>query len=144
MLPNKNYIVRRLGTNKTQLLHRIHRRKFTPQAPLADSFVCETDRQKVDQIPTANDDLYAQSWNTNFVSNPFDDGPSEYPQDTEDTEYIPIQIPEDNHPPSPGTSKIRGGSPVEQTTEPEEKYANETPQQINGDYQNILKNLKRY
>ena len=39
------------------------------------------------------DDLYAQSLNTNFGSNPFDDGPSEYPRDTQDTEYITKQIP---------------------------------------------------
>ena len=51
MLPNNNYIVRRLGTNKTQLLHRIRLRKFTPQAPLADIFVRETDWQKDDQMP---------------------------------------------------------------------------------------------
>ena len=39
-------------------------------------------------MPLANDDLYAQSWNTNFGSNPFVDGPSEYAQDTEDAEHI--------------------------------------------------------
>ena len=110
MLPNNNYIVRRLGTNKTQLLHRIRLRKFTPQAPLANIFVRETDWQKEDQMPITNDDLYAQSWNTNFGSNPFDNGPSEYSLNTEDTEYIPIQIPEENRPPSPGSSKNSGGA----------------------------------
>ena len=104
VLPNNNYIVRRLGTNKTQLLHRIRLRKFTPQAPLADIFVHETDWQKDDQMTIANDDLYAQSWNTNFGSNPFEDGPSEFTQDTEDAEYTPIQIPNENHPPSTGSS----------------------------------------
>ena len=112
MLPNNNNIVRRLGTNKTHVLHRIRLRKVTTQAPLADIFVRETDWQKDDQIPIANDDLYAQSWNTNFGSNPFDDGQSEYPQDTEDTEYIPIQIFKDNRPPYPGLSKNSRGSPV--------------------------------
>ena len=58
----------------------------------------------------ANDDLYAQSWNTNFGSNPFDDGLSEYSQNTEDTEYFPIQIPEENRPPSPGSSPRVGGA----------------------------------
>ena len=91
VLPNNNYIVRRLGTNKTQLLHRIRLRKFTPQAPLADVFVRGTAWQKDEQMPIANDDLYAQSWNTNFGSNPFADGPSEYSQDTEDAEYTPIR-----------------------------------------------------
>ena len=61
-------------------------------------------------MPITNDDLYAQSWNTNFGSNPFDDGPSERLQNTEDTECIPIQIPDDNHPPSPGSSKNSGGA----------------------------------
>ena len=43
VLPNNNYIVRRLGTNKTQLLHRIRLRKFTPSAPLADNY-CQRNR----------------------------------------------------------------------------------------------------
>ena len=110
VLPNNNYIVRRLGTNKTQLLHRIRLRKFIPQAPLADSFVRETDWQKDDQTPIANDDLYAQSWNTNFGTNPFEDGPSEFSQDTDDAEYVPIQITENNHPPSLESSKNGGGA----------------------------------
>ena len=38
VLPNDNYIVRRLGTNKTQLLNRVLLKKLTPQAPLADIF----------------------------------------------------------------------------------------------------------
>ena len=63
VLPNNNYIDRRLGTNETQLLHRIRLKKFTPQAPLADIFVRESDWQKDDQIHVAHDDLYAQSWN---------------------------------------------------------------------------------
>ena len=142
VLPNNNYIVRRLGTNKTQLLHRIRLRKFTPQAPLPDIFVRETDWQKDDQMPITNDDLYAQSWNTNFGSNPFDDGPSEYSLNTEDTEYIPIQIPEENRPPSPGSSKNSGGSPVEQTTEPVENHENEIPQQTIEDDQSTQKTQK--
>ena len=136
VLPNNNYIVRRLGTNKTQLLHRIRLRKFTPQAPLADIFVRETDWQKDDQSPITQDDLYAQSWNTNFGPNPFEDNPPEYPQNTDDMEYLPITVPENNHPPSRGISKNSGGSPVEQTTEPDQNHENqadEIPQQSNDD-----------
>ena len=144
MLPNNNYIVQRLGTNKTQLLHRIRLRKYSPQAPLADIFGRETDWQKDDQIPIATDDLYAQSWNTNFGSNPFVDGPSEYSQDTEDTEYTPIQIPYDNRPPSPGSSKISGGSPVEQTADPNGNHESESPKQSDEDDQKTQKNSKRY
>ena len=57
VLPNINYIVRRLGTNKTQLLHRIRRRKYIPQATLADSFVGETKWQKED-TPISQDDIW--------------------------------------------------------------------------------------
>ena len=93
-------------------------------------------------MPIANDDLYAQSWNTNFGSNPFDEGISECPQNTEDTEYTPIQIPDDYHPPSPGTSKNSGGSPVEQTTEPNENHENGNPQQSGQDDRNTPKTQK--
>ena len=120
-------------------------RKFTPQAPLADIFVRESDWQKDDQMAITNDDLYAQSWNTNFGSNPFDDGPPEYSLNTDDTEYIPIQIPEENRPPSPGPSKKSGGSPVEQTTVPDQNYGNhgdEIPQQLNNDDNNTQKTQK--
>ena len=99
-----------LARKKTQLLHRIRLRKFTPQASLADVFVREADCEKDDQMPIANDDLYAQSWNTNFGPNPFDDSPSDFLQNTEDTEYIPIQLPENSRPPSPESSKKVGGA----------------------------------
>ena len=133
ILPNNNYIVRRLGTNKTQLLHRIRLRKFTPQAPLADIFVRESDWQKDDQMPITNDDLYTQSWNTNFGSSPFDDDPVENSHNNDDAEYTPIQIPDKNRPPSPSFSKNSGGSPVEQTTEPEKETNNENLQETHDD-----------
>ena len=69
----------------------------------------------------ANDDLYAQSWNTNFGSNPFDDSPTEYSQNTVDTEYtqfdylmitaLPRRI-----------FKKQWKSPEEQITAPDENH----------------------
>ena len=38
VLPNDNYIVRRLNTNKTQILHRIRLKKFVPNTPLEDKY----------------------------------------------------------------------------------------------------------
>ena len=112
VLPNNNYIVRRLGTNKTQLLHRIRLRKFTPSAPLADNFVRKTDWQKDDNILVTHDDLYAHTWDTNFCTDPFD---TELPDNEQDDiqEYVPI-----NRPPSLEISKNSGGAPVEQSTVP--------------------------
>ena len=119
VLPNNNYIVRRLGTNKTQLLHRIRLRKYTPSAPLADNFVGETDWQKEDNIIVTHDDLYAHTWDTNFGTDPFD---TELPDNEQDEiqEYVPI-----NRPPSLEISKNSGGAPVEQTTIPNEETPTE-------------------
>ena len=119
VLPNNNYIVRRLGTNKTKLLHRIPLRKFTPSAPLADNFVRETDWQKDDNIIVTHDDLYAHTWDTNFGTDPVD---TELPDNEQDDiqEYVPI-----NRPPSLEISKNSGGAPVEQTTVPNEETPTE-------------------
>ena len=133
MLPNNKYIVRRPETNKTQLLQRICWRKFTPQAPLAHTFVRETDWQKYDQMPTEHDDHYSQSWNTNFGPNPFEDNHPEYSQKAEDIAYLSIPVPENNHPPSRENSQYCGGSPVEQTTVPEAETHSEFSQKIHTD-----------
>ena len=71
------YLDRRLGTSKTKLLHRIRLQQFTSPAPIA-IVVRETDWQKDDQIRVAHDDFHAQSWNTNFGPNPFEDNPPDY------------------------------------------------------------------
>ena len=119
-------------------------RKFTPQAPLADIFVRESDWQKDDQMAITNDDLSAQSWNTNFGSNPFDDGPPECPLNTDNTDYIPMQIPEENRPPYLGSSKKSGGAQWN-TTVPDqnhENHADEIPKQLNNDDNNTQKTQK--
>ena len=72
-------------------------------------------------MPLTHDDFYAQSWYANFGPHPFVNNPSEYSQNIEDTEYVPIELPENKHPPSLDNSKTSGGSAVELTTDPEEK-----------------------
>ena len=59
-MPNINYIVIRLDTNKTQLLQRKRLRKFRPSAPLVENFLRETDWQNDDNILVTHDDLFAQ------------------------------------------------------------------------------------
>ena len=113
VLPNINYIVRRLGTNNTQLLHRIRLRIYIPQAPLADNFVRETDWQKEDTL-VAQDDLYAHSWDTNFGSSPFDSEHETIDQQEDIVEYEPASQPEIYRPPSPEISQNSGGTPAEQ------------------------------
>ena len=119
VLSNNSNIVRRLRTNKTQILHRIRLTKFTPSAPLADNFVRKTDWQKDDHISVTHDDLFALTWDTNFGTNPFDIEPPDHEQD-DIQEHVPI-----DHPPTLETSKNSGGAPVEQTTVPNEETLTE-------------------
>ena len=65
VLPNDNYIVRRLNTNKTQKLHRIRLKKFVPNTPLEDKYSKEK-LQPDDEIIIPQDDLYTISWEADF------------------------------------------------------------------------------
>ena len=42
----------------------------------------------------------AQSWNTNFGPNPFEGSPPDHTQNTDDIEYVPVEVPKNKHPPS--------------------------------------------
>ena len=65
VLPNDNYIVRRINTNKTQILHRIRLKKFIPNQPLEDNFR-EQRLQPDEEIVIPQDDLYVITWETDF------------------------------------------------------------------------------
>ena len=64
-LPNENYIVRRINTNKFQLLHRIRPKKFVPNQPLEDNFR-EQGLQPDEEIVIPQDDLYIITLETDF------------------------------------------------------------------------------
>ena len=61
-------------------------------------------------MPVAHTNLYAQSWNTNFGPNPFEDSAPNYTQNTDDNEYVPVEVPKNNHPPSLKFPKISEGA----------------------------------
>ena len=65
VLPNENYIVRRINTNKTQILHRIRLKKFVPNRPIEDNFQ-EQRLQPDEEIVIPQDDLYVITWETDF------------------------------------------------------------------------------
>ena len=85
MLPNNNYIVRKLGTNKTQILHRIRLRKFTPTQTLSDIIVSQTDWERDEEIVVPQDDLYAITWETNFGDPPFESTNTQNSEEGNDT-----------------------------------------------------------
>ena len=66
VLPNENYIVRRLNTNETQILHRIRLKKFVPNQPLEDYFR-EERLQQDEELVIPQDDLYTITWETTFT-----------------------------------------------------------------------------
>ena len=72
-LPNQNYIVTKLNSNKTQILHRIRLRKCEPNTVLQD-IRPEGNLQTDDEIIIPQDDLYVITWETNF---------GEFPNSTE-------------------------------------------------------------
>ena len=90
VLSNDNCIVRRLNTNKTQILHCIRLKKFVPNAPLEDKYDGEK-LQPENEIVIPQDDLYSISWEVDFEYDLFEprkedwtDVATRRPTDTED------------------------------------------------------------
>ena len=75
VLPNENYIVRKLNSNKTQILHRIRLRKYEPNTVLQD-ISPQGNLQPDDETIITQDDLYVITWDTNF---------REFPNSTEES-----------------------------------------------------------
>ena len=71
VLPNNNYIVRKLDTNKTQILHRIRLRKYNPEKPPDDNYQ-EIRWQIDDNIVVPQDDLYTFALEAEFGGHLFD------------------------------------------------------------------------
>ena len=71
VLPNNNYIVRKLNTNKTQILHRIRLRKYNLEAPPEDNY--QGARWQIDDtIVAPQDELYTIAWESEFGGHLFD------------------------------------------------------------------------
>ena len=91
VLPNENYIVRKLNSNKTQILHRIHLRKYTPNNPLQD-IRPERNLQADDEFIIPQADLYIISWETNFDDFPpiseSQAFPDEFPTNSDEQDAI--------------------------------------------------------
>ena len=71
VLPNNDYIVRKLNTNKIQMLHRIRLQKYNPEKPPEDNHQ-ETQWQVDDNIVVPQDDLYTIAREAEFGGHLFD------------------------------------------------------------------------
>ena len=71
-LPNNKYLVRKIGTNKTQVLHRMKMRQFTPRQPPADIIVKRNEYKSDPKVSLNHDDLYARAWECDYEQPIFD------------------------------------------------------------------------
>ena len=72
VLPNKNYLVRKIGTSKTQVLNWMRMRQFTPRQPPADITVKPQEYKSDPEVSLHHDDLYARAWEYDFEQTIFD------------------------------------------------------------------------
>ena len=72
VIPNNNYVVREIGTNKAQSLHRMKLRQSTPQQPIPDIPVTQSEWQPDPEIIIKHDDLFARAWECEYDKPIFD------------------------------------------------------------------------
>ena len=72
VLPNNNCLVRKIGTNKTQVLHRIRMRQFTHRQPPVDIQVKPHEYKSDPEVSLNHDDLYSRAWEYDYEQSIFD------------------------------------------------------------------------
>ena len=72
VLPNNIYLVRKIGTNKAQILHRMRLRQFTPRQTKPDTPATPREWQPDPEAMIKPDDLYARAWECEYVKPIFD------------------------------------------------------------------------
>ena len=72
VLPNDNYLVRKIGTNKTQVLHRMRMLQFAPREPPADIRIAPQECKFDPDVSLKQDDLYARAWEYDYEQPIFD------------------------------------------------------------------------
>ena len=67
-------MVRKIGTNNTQILHRMRLQQFTTRQPLSDIPATQRERQPDPEVVITHDDLYARTWECEYDEPIFDNG----------------------------------------------------------------------
>ena len=70
--PNNNYLVRKIGTNKTQILHRMRLRQFKPRQSIPDIPITPREWQPDPEVVITHDDLCARAWECEYHEPIFD------------------------------------------------------------------------
>ena len=66
VLPNNNSLVRKIGTNETQVVHRMRMRQITPRQPPADKPVKPQEYISDPELSLNHDELYARAWEYDY------------------------------------------------------------------------------
>ena len=72
VVPNNNYLGQKIGTNRTQVLHRTRMRQFTPRLPPAEITVNPQEYKSDPKVSLNHDDLYARAWECDYEQPIFD------------------------------------------------------------------------
>ena len=130
-LPNNNYLVQKHGTNKTQVLHRMRLRLFTPRQPLADIQTTSQEWKPDTEVTIKHDDLYAGAWESEYETPIFDNDQHEpsnansreitvrHDLSNDETCTIPGTIQEDSPEVFPHTDEGSDGTDTDQYMEPD-------------------------
>ena len=62
LLPNNNYPVRKIGTNKIQVLHRSRMRQIAPRQSIRDKGITPQEWKPDPEVSLKYDDLYSSAW----------------------------------------------------------------------------------
>ena len=76
-IPNKKFFVRKLKTDKTQVLHRMGFQLFTPRQPIPDVQTTSQEWKPDPEVIIKHDDLYARAWESEYITPIFDNGQHE-------------------------------------------------------------------
>ena len=72
VLPKNIYLVLKIGTNKTQVFHRMRMRQFTTRQPPADMRIKPQEYKPDPEVSLNHDDLYANAWEYHYEQPIFD------------------------------------------------------------------------
>ena len=131
VFPNINYLVRKIGTNKTQILHRMRLRQFTPRQPVPDTRVTPREWQSDPEVIIKHDDLYARAWECDYDKPTFDSDRNNMvipispevtvrsEQEVDETRSAPVTMQKDSSEILPHTHDIDDGTDTDHYMQPE-------------------------
>ena len=70
--PNNNYLVRKIGTDNSQVPYRMRMRQFTPRHPIPDMRITPQKWKPDVDVSLKHDDLYVRAWECEYEKPNFD------------------------------------------------------------------------